>query len=473
VSTRDHDGPIAPFVDEAPPFASQLPFEMRDDDAAFESDEHEVEDFDRFLPLEAWGWRFPMGMVRAATIGFEFDLNVGLEGTVFSKHMPVGSTMPAEHEALTDHDRTKDGFETKRDGPRLEIATTPIEIDDHKTFKNVAANILKFAKELEAARAKTKPDTSITVPHIAGHPVWFEHARTKPAKLPLVIAPRGGSSSLKWPTDSNVWAAPQATITIRLERVAELVDHIQATAGKGRGLALTGDKHARLGVRSDIVVLAKKRVLADRSKRIGTVLSDKTKVTAADFSDRLSGLLILMTQYMLAGEVLDASDYERFAKGYLPLNVKAPFRTIFHHTTMLTDRDRLVFKDIYYAHPENFYGLARDGATAHDGATKLFPPKAKSDLERFYTTVPTWEMLLKFTVDDTPLKVTKANTVHKKHHALGDEILWAPLSSIIPVSATEPRVALELRRIGYTSHGTASWHKLMTTVLALTKKLNS
>jgi hypothetical protein len=77
-------------------------------------------------------------------------------------------------------------------------------------------------------------------------------------------------------------------------------------------------------------------------------------------------------------------------------------------------------------------------------------------------------MLLDNTVNDIPLKVTKANSVSKKHHALGDEVLWAPLSKIIPFASTKPRVALELRRIGFAPHPARFWEPLMKTVRKLT-----
>jgi hypothetical protein len=81
-------------------------------------------------------------------------------------------------------------------------------------------------------------------------------------------------------------------------------------------------------------------------------------------------------------------------------------------------------------------------------------------------------MLLDKTVGDDPLKVTRANTVPKRNHALGDEVLWAPISKIIPFSSTKPRVALELRRIGFAAHGIGTWEPLMKTVRTLVKRLN-
>jgi monoamine oxidase len=444
-------------------------------------DEEIFEDFDQFAEDDPTGTvANPTAVAtKPATIGFEFDLNVGLNSDVFTARvadMPSGAVMPVEHEIVTDHLETDgsgklvDGFAVKVDGSRLEIATTPITVDDDATFDAVVKNVLAFAKELEAERAKVKPDAAITVSDIAGHPVHFIHSRTKISKLPLVIAARGGSATLKWPDDKGVWAAPQATVTIPLARVGDLIDAIDKSVGEGLGKALSGDSSLRLGVRSDIVVKAKRRVLADRRARMGTELSDKSKVKAADYTDQLAGLLMLMTSYMLCGEILDSRDYEQFAKSYLPINVKAPFRDLFRD--QLTARERQVFKELYFDNRANFFALAKDKATKSDEDNELFPPKARGDIDRFHSTRPTWGTLLDNTFKDVALKVTRANTVRKKKHAVGDEVLWAPLSSIIPFSVTKPRVALELRRIGFDAHADGFWGALMKNVRKLVRSLS-
>lgn len=415
-----------------------------------------------------------------ATIGFEFDLNIGVQGDVFAARaadMPAGSTMPTDGKKLTDHEdrdgtgALADGFETKVDGPRMEIATLPIDIGDDRTFATVVKNVVAFARELEKARAAVKPDTGITVAGVTGHPVRFTHPRTKISGFPLVVTPRGPAGGTKWPTDATVWAAPQATLTIPLGRVGELIDAIAASVGKGKGTALSGPASERLGVRSDVVVAAKKRVLANRADKIGLPLPDRTTVTDADYSPALTGLLILMTSYMLAGEILDVRDYELFAKGYLAINVKAPFRDIVRDG--LSAREQLVFKTLYHDSPGEFFKLAHDGGCAADKDNQLFPARVRCpDLDRFHTSRLTWGMLLDNTVNDVALKVTVANSVAKKNHALGDEVLWAPISKIIPFSATKPRIALELRRIGYASHGVGTWEPLMKNLRALANTLN-
>ena len=443
-----------------------------------ETEDEVFEDFDQFEEDDPPVRTAPTVAAKPApaTIGFEFDCNIGVDRDVFAARiadMSAGATMPKEHDKVTDHrdddgaGKLVDGFEVKVDGTRIEIATLPIKVDDDPTFDAVLKNVLAFAGELAAARARANPDTAISVAGVAGHPVRFTHPRTVVSRLPLVIAKRGSVGAMKWHADKGVWAAPQATITILLEHVGELIDAIDKSAGESLGKALTGSPSARLGVRSDIVVTAKRRVLADRRRRIGTVLSDRTKVTAADYSNRLTGLLMLMTSYLLCGEIIDRRDYEQFAKGYLPINVKAPFRDLFQDA--LTPRERQVFTELYFSDRANFFGLARDGATTGDESKVLFPPNSHAHTDQFHNTALTWGMLLDHTVNDVPLKVTKVNRVRKKKHAVGDEVLWAPLSTIIPFSATTPRVALELRRIGFAAHPAGTWEALMKTIRKLVR----
>jgi subtilisin family serine protease len=439
--------------------------------AAAVAGEEEYESFDQFAEVD------PPSPV---TIGFEFDLNVGVQRDVFgarASDMAAGSTMPRDGDKLTDHqDRDgsgalRDGFETKLDGPRMEIATLPIDIDDDAMFATVVRNVVKFARELEAARGRVRADPALTVAGIAGHPVRFTHPRAKITGMPLVVSPRGPQTALKWPDDATVWAAPQATITIPLARVGELIDAIAASAGKSKGVALSGGAGERLGVRSDLVVLAKERVLASRRRKLGTALPDGSTVSEGDFSPTLTGLLILMTSYLLVGEYVDRRDYELFAKAFLAINVKAPFRDLFRDA--LSAREKLVFKKLYADSRAEFFRLAHDGACDADENNQLFPTRVRCpDLDRFHTSRLTWRMLLDKTVGDDPLKVTRANTVPKRNHALGDEVLWAPISKIIPFSSTKPRVALELRRIGFAAHGIGTWEPLMKTVRTLVKRLN-
>lgn len=424
------------------------------------------------------------GAATSATLGFEFDLNYGVNQGVFDARksaMPAGATFPREHEALTTHrerdgaNKLVDGFSTRRDGPRMEISTTPFAIDDDAEFDAVVANVVKFARELQAAK-KTR-DTGITVSGIAGHPVRMEHPKTVIARLPLVIHQTGSAAkgTLRFPTATALWAAPQATVTLPLANVGRLIYAIKQTEGGAPGVALTGRPSQRLGLRSDLAWTARLNMLRDRRRKIGMPLSDKSSVSEADYSPAVASLVTLLVMYLLTSEKTDPrDDVEGFAKGSLPLNVKTPFREIFKEA--LTEREKLVFRELY-GNPgvrQEIFRLAKPGATAaDDGDNRLFPTRTHADLDRFHSTPPTWNTLIEHTISGTPLKVTKANTVSKKNHAVGDEILFAPLSSKIPFARTKPRIAIELRRIGFAPVPVGAWKGLMVRVRKLVQRLNA
>ena len=412
------------------------------------------------------------------TLGFEFDLNYGVDLPVFNAriaHMPLGSSFIDEHQPLTTHTRANDGFETKRDGPRLEISTMPFKINDDATFEAMVRNVGKFAEELQNA-TKTR-DTSIRDPDIAGHPTFLEHPKTVISHFPLVIHAVGSKTrkTLKYPTGQNLWAAPQATITLPLSRVGRLIYAIDKTAGGKPGVALTGPKtkETRLGLRTDLAMTARVRVLADRRRRFGTTLSDNSKLTEADYSPALTSFVTILVMYMLTSEKVDPKDAdEGFAKGSLPLNVKTPLWEIFKFA--LSAREQFVFNDLYGAPDKRaaIYKLARPGATALDGLRRLFPQRTHGDLDRFHAVPLNWSMLVHFTVNGTPLKVSKVNTVKKKNHKIGDQILFAPLSSKIDFSVTDPLIAIEMRRLGFEPVGFRRWEGLMRGVRQLARELN-
>jgi hypothetical protein len=424
------------------------------------------------------------GAAAEPTLGFEFDLNYGVDRPVFTARLPnmrAGSTFIEEHEPLTTHTRTNvagqivDGFETKRDGPRLEISTMPFKINDDATFDALVAAVKKFAEELQNA-PKTR-DTSISVPGIAGHPTWMEHPKTAIARYPIVIHAVGSArlNTLRYPTGQSLWAAPQATITLPLSRVGGLIFEIDRTAGGDPGVAFTGRPGQRLGLRSDLAMKARKNVLADRRRRFGQTLSDNSRLTEADYTPALTSFVTLLVMYMLTSVQVDPRDarQENFAKGSLPLNVKTPLRQVF--TSALTAREQFVFKELY-GNPDKrdaIYRLARPGTSLADGLSRrLFPSHTHGDLDRFHVLPPTWNTLVHFTVNDLPLIVTKPNTVKKKNHKVGDEILFAPMSSKIDFADTAPLIAIEMRRLGFAPVGWRRWEGLMTRVRKLARDLN-
>ena len=73
--------------------------------------------------------------------------------------------------------------------------------------------------------------------------------------------------------------------------------------------------------------------------------------------------------------------------------------------------------------------------------------------------MPTWDDLL-------------AHTLNPAHKGWGDRLM-VPLSNIISLSHTKPRVPLELRRIGFNAVFNHQWKNLMNNIFKLTKKLNA
>jgi V8-like Glu-specific endopeptidase len=476
--------------------------ETTDDNESEQADEQELEspggelddevDLQHLLEHDA----APSGAT--PTLGFEFDLNYGFERPVAAAKgltPPAGWHWPSEGLRATDHAAKtaagdwQDAIHVSMDAVRLEIASAPIRVHDDAEFERVVKAVQQFGKELADA-PKTR-DRRVTVPDFGGHPTTFTHPRTvvnKPERdahgnltfpgdsdhatylkspVPLVIHRLSGA----YPTGRQLWASPQATLTLPLAEFGALIWQIHTTAGGAPGVAFTGRSGDRLGLRDDLAWLALTRAVADRKKRLGTRLSDGTTVTEADFTRSITSLVTILVMYMLTGVLKDSRDEAResFAKGSLPLNVKTPLWQI--HRFALTDRERFVFKELYGAPDkrDRLYTLARpDG----DGSYELFPEYTRWDPERFFATAPRWETLVEAVVDEKPMVVTKDNTVPKKKHRKGDEILIASLSSKIDWDKTKPLIAVEMRRLGFAPVYLAQWGGLMKRLRELARKVN-
>jgi hypothetical protein len=396
-------------------------------------------------------------LLRKPTVGFEFDVHYGL----MQQLLPAGVSMPANGATLSDHTWAADGFLVKRDGARLEINTRPFETTaaGKTELRETIARIRTFADEL----AKGCTDApGVTVPGFTGSARPFTHPRIP--TVPIVKLPFRGAF-----TSCSVWAAPQATLTIPLSKVRTLVQRIKASEGKGPGKALSGAAPgARMGLRSDALYRAAAEV--QRARRTLT------------FSDDVEGLLILLASYLWTSELpyrfpapdvpaKPGEDYEPFGKAYLPINVKTPFSQVFR--TLLSAADQHVFRSLFGdgAARVNLFRLARpSGATLADGDRNFLPTgpmdggrpsvhdnQAKAPPDGLGV-VPTWNDLVAHTLDST-------------HLHLGDRLL-VPLSKAIDVSKTWPRVALELRRVGWASVDRSLWPGFMTSVFDLTEELS-
>ena len=482
-------------------YEAQDELESNDDSETFD-DETPGEEGENLEPEELGLIERQVPVSTGPTLGFEFDLNYGFEAevaTALGKSPPSGWSWPGEALRATEHEwkdsagAWKDAIQVTLDSVRMEISTAPFHIDDPAEFERIEKAVHAFGKDLKAAK-KTRHDR-VSVGSFEGRPTTFTHPRTvvnnpnlnpdgthefpgdseqatySTSSVPLVIHRMNG----KYPVSQSLWASPQATVTLPLDKFGALVWLIHETRGGDPGVAFTGSKKQRLGLRDDLAWLALTRAVADRKLRLGTELSDKTKVTDADFTRSVTGLVTILVMYMLTSVEFDERDErkEGYAKGSLPLNVKTPLWQI--HKFALTDRERQVFKELYGAPGQraNLYALAKAGSDSSAGSTKLFPSYTHGDVERFFTTLPTWKTLVEAVIDEKPVLVTKENFIAKKKHKQGDEILIAPLSNKIVWDKTKPRIAVEMRRMGFDAVPFSTWRGLMKRLLQLAQKVNS
>src|SRR5262249_45727585 len=135
-----------------------------------------------------------------------------------------------------------------------------------------------------------------------------------------------------------------------------------------------------------------------------------------------------------------------FAKSYLPLNVKNPLRLLYDD---LTADEKQVFTDLYDSPRVNLWQLVKPSATTADGCNKLFPTTVHGHQLRFFSAVPTWDEFVEKTVKNIPLQRSVSVPARKKGEDLGCEILFAPLSRILPYESGSRRVSVEMRRLGF------------------------
>ncbi len=170
-----------------------------------------------------------------------------------------------------------------------------------------------------------------------------------------------------------------------------------AFTGGGRGLDKDGRDKDRLGFRNDLATLARNAAMNDRKRKIGTKLSDGTKVTDEDLPS-ITSLVTILVMYMLTSIITDNNDdpkkkdrdseaEENFAKASLPLNVKTPLWQI--HKSALNDRQRLILHELYTdsGKRQNLFALA-SGGTKVNGTKKLFRPARIRIQHSFYQFLP-------------------------------------------------------------------------------------
>ncbi len=434
------------------------------------------------LGLREW-WGISGLVPPPPTVGFEFDVHYGLIEEVVTD---AGKTMPANDSLITNHTEASDGFKVKRDGPRLEIATEVFTVDTNgeTDLNKTIAKILKFAGELKQGCKDASPK-DIAVPGITGKPRPFLHPKTVVSGLPIVKLPFRN----RFPSDCSVWAAPQATITVRMSKIPKLIKEIRDSRFQAPGVALTGREGHRMGLQSEALYKAQDAVIKT-FKEITSMhpklkLSGDIEVNESTFSMDLRGFLILFASYLWTSELkynftddTKPRDYEQFAKAYLPINVKAPFSEIFKQ--LLDPTERLLFREVFTkgSNRVRLFQLAKPGATMADGAKKLFPPGPKVngkdsvyEIQRSdFGSEPTWNDFIEHTLDST--HKGWGDVLMVPSHT-GSTKLNADSSRIIGIDKTRPRVALELRRLGFASVFDDRWGPLMRQIFNMTQKLDS
>lgn len=394
---------------------------------------------------------------RLSAIGFEFDLNYG--ASTVSPPLPQGharhrdSIRALEGTNVTTHRMKVDKFRVEGDGNRLEIATKPFEISSagRQEMRQVLEKVLELVADLETRCKAAQADTSLHYPAGAGAPRYFRPPYLEPGiacVFPLSFDPR------KQPYFASrcvIGAAPQATLQLPLEGIEALVDSIEASEKERvAGRALSGPKGKRQGVRSLGLYQARDAVNQSRNAHIkaGSQLSGGARVTGKNFSPTLQGLLILIISYLRSGELkYNGKDYEEYAKAYLPLNVKNPFRLLFAD---LTADERRVFTDLYDSPRKKLWQLARPGASDSAGSSKLFPPQTHDHQGCWFAELPTWNDFIEKMVKNEPLlRNDYCSGRNKAGEDIGCEVLFAPLSRILPHEPGSRRVTVEMRRLGH------------------------
>ena len=424
-----------------------------------------------------------VGPIQPPTVGFEFDMDYGASKT---DPPPPDVNYDLDGEKITTHDSARDGFRLKADNNRIEMGTKPFDVtpagkqemlETAKKMKSLTdefESLCKVAPFHPGTDTDAYKKTNKVKGKIVGRPRCIKHGKLK--STIKCIFPIEGQYTYYRQKLCNVSAAPQATISIPLAKVEELIKRIKASeVFPKQKFPLSGHSGHRLGLRSDALYKAMNAVNLSRNFHIKnkTKLLDGTVISAKNYTPALQGLLILMVSYLVTGELrVDPGDYEPFAKAYLPLNVKNHFHRLLDD---LGDDEKKVFKERYYdgVSQFNIFKLAKkDADLAFAKSRKLFPAKA-TDWTFYFNAAPTWFDFVDKTFKKVPLKREVEPVEANPKHAKGDETLFAPISKTIPYASGSNRVVVEMRRIGTRKFGAGEWESFMTNIFKLTEELNS
>lgn len=436
-------------------------------------------------------------------VGFEFDTTYGSSTSAPPPNDPDYSLDGCE---ITTHTTATDGFRCEGDGNRIEVKVQQVDLSAGKAaLQAQMKKVLDFMKDLQTTcKSSAKNTVGAGSGTAKGTPHWFVPSTAAPGVASVFPISRGGASYYV-DCDYEIAAAPQATITIPLSAVDNLVDEICRSEKKAApGRAWSGGAGKREGVRSRALYEAQLAVNKSRNAHIkaGKTLSDKkTVVDATTFSRSLQGLLILIVSYLRVNFVpYDKRDYEQIAKSYLPLNVKNHFRLLFDD---LGAAEKLVFRDLYEKNPVDLWKLAKRGATAADGNNELLVVDfargsgrvtTRDHQKCYFDPIPRWKDFLASiasnkanvrTVDPKDARTkcgfgAVGEPYGKSGEGKGCEILFSPLSRVIEYEPKSLRVTLEMRRLGHgfvypfpnKAKGRPGWLEMAEGIFDLTTRLN-
>lgn len=287
-------------------------------------------------------WEVSSPSKSLSKIGFEFDINYG---ATLKDPPPPDVDYSADSMSISTHTRKNDGFRLKGDGNRIEIATKPFDISStgKAEMQKVLGEVLKLTQEMD-----TLCKAATFHPATGGleYKTKTVGRKKKPVGRPIAIAPSYLTKNKKcdysgsmysiasiFPIEGHytyyrqsifvVGASLQATMTIPLAKINDLINHIKKTESYPKTkFPLSGSSKYRLGLRSDALYIAQKNILKSRKYHLdkATKLSDGTVTTTKNYTDTLTGLLILMASYMVTSILKEGKDdYEAFAKAYLLL----------------------------------------------------------------------------------------------------------------------------------------------------------
>ena len=223
-------------------------------------------------------------------VGFEFDTTYGSSTSAPPPRAPDYALDGCE---ITTHTSATDGFRCEGDGNRIEVKVKQVELSAGKSALQARMKaVLNFMKDLQMACQTSAQTTVGAGTEVRGTPHWFIPPRAAPGVACVFPISRGGKDYYV-DCSYEVAAAPQATITIPLAAVDNLVDEICRSEKRiVPGRSWSGPAGKREGVRSRAIYEAQLAVNKSRDAHItaGRTLSDKkTAVDAKAFSrDRKS-----------------------------------------------------------------------------------------------------------------------------------------------------------------------------------------